>query len=96
MKKTNKIEKPPHTSASVYSEFFCEIVTFDVTRTSVLAFVSSVRSPFHFLLLGYGGGEQYHLSCLRYGGGEQYHLSCLEYGGGEQYPLPSVSGTAKE
>ena len=52
MKKTNKIEKPPLTSASVYSEFFFEIVTCDVTRTSVLAFVFSVRSPLTSYSLG--------------------------------------------
>ena len=33
---------------------FAEIVTCDVTPTSVLAFVSALRSPPNFLLLEYG------------------------------------------
>ena len=44
MKKTNKIGKPVY--ICVCSQWiFGEIVTCDVTRSSVLAFVSSVRSP---------------------------------------------------
>ena len=39
------------TSWSIYREFFAEIVTCDVTPTSVLAFVSALRSPPNFLLL---------------------------------------------
>ena len=60
MKKTNKIEKPPLTSASVYSEFFGEIVTCDVTRTSVLAFVSSVCSPLTSYSLSSTMQQQHH------------------------------------
>ena len=44
LKKPNKTEKPLY--ICICSQWiFGEIVTCDVTRTSVLAFVSSVRSP---------------------------------------------------
>ena len=44
LEKPNKTEKPLY--IRVCSQWiFGEIVTRDVTRTSVLAFVSSVRSP---------------------------------------------------
>ena len=55
-KKTNKIEKLRYFLVRL-QRIFGEIVTCDVTPTSVLAFVSAVRSPSHFLLLGFTSAQ---------------------------------------